>query len=74
MMEGAFMKLMLMVAKGYHPLLLDLDDGSEALDREGPMMLNSCERRRTLCGLPLTGTLVATTSWGQHRWSKYFFQ
>ncbi len=67
MMEGAFVKLMLTVAKGYHPLLLDLDNGSEALDRKGPMMLDSRERRRTSCGLPLTGTLVATTSWGQHR-------
>jgi hypothetical protein len=74
MMEGALVKLMLMVAKGYHPLLLDLDDGSEALDCEGPMRLDSCERRRTLCGLPLMGTLVATTSWGQHRRIKYFLQ
>ena len=74
MMKGAFVKLMLMVAKGYHSFLLDLDDGSETLDREGPMTLDSCERRRTLCGLPLTGTLVATTSWGQRRWSKYFLQ
>jgi hypothetical protein len=74
MMEGAFVKLMLMVAEGYHTLLLDLDDGSEALDCEGPMMLDSCERRRTLCGLPLTGTLVATISWGQRCRNKYFLQ
>jgi hypothetical protein len=74
MMDGAFVKLMLMVAEGYHPLLLDLDDGSEALDRKGPMMLDSRERRRTSCGLPLTGTLVATTSWEQRCQSKYFLQ
>jgi hypothetical protein len=74
MMEGAFGKLMLMVAEGYHPLLLDQDDGSEALDHKGPIMLGLCERRRTSCGLPLTGTLLATTSWGQRFQSKYFLQ
>jgi hypothetical protein len=55
MMEGAFVKLMLMVAEGYCPLLLDLDNGSESLDRKGLMTLDSRERRRTLCGLPLMG-------------------
>ncbi len=74
MMEGAFVKLMLIVAEGYHPLRLDQDNGSEALDRECLMMLDSHEKKRTSCGLPLTGTLVATTSWGQRCRSEYFLQ
>ncbi len=73
-MGGAFMMLMSMLAKGWDPLLLDLDDGSEALVCRGLMMLDCCERRRTLCGLPSRGNLVATTGWGQRPRIKYFLQ
>jgi hypothetical protein len=73
-MGGAFVMLMSMLAKGWDLLLLDLDDGSETLVCKGLMMLDCCERRKTLCGLPPRGSLVATTGWGQHPWIKYFLQ